>query len=349
MAKTIAEIIQDNDWKSTSFLESTAVNRLYTSGILANASDSAKALLNAMQEDNVQSVFKVGLVDYEWAEQNFGDASDNLAGALEPAFEELDVKTFYGNMWWAIRQIQKDLASSTKPNQLVLQKIGIYWATQLNKIISATISGMSDIAEITVGTGLANFSNALVLQVRKKKGDMGFGKLAKMYMNSVTMFDILEKQEDGTIAKELITERYGLITKVVDGIEQTVQSDVPSYVYNGVTEIVVDDDMKDGIISLVEAGAFAFQMKDLSSPLMYTDSPKAGNGVGKEEWGTKMLYICHPVGFGFVGGLAGAGGKTPYAKKSGLSIAELQGGGLYALVVDSKLSMIQNLKVKIGA
>lgn len=340
---TIAEIIQNNNWKSSSILDSSHVNRLFSDGLLTSASQQAKDILNALDESNVQSTMTTGLVDMDWAEQNFGDATDNAPTAIEAFYDESNVKTFYGNQWWGVRTIEKDLMSSNEPNRLVLERVGKYWATQINKIMSATVSGMSDIAAITVGDGLTNLSRQMVIDARGMKGDMGFGKLAKMYMNSTTLVDILTKQEVGTIAKELITEKYGQVTVVKDGITQIVQSDTPTYVYGGVTPVVLDDAMSNGVISLVEQGAFAHSFKDLASPLMYLNDPKAGNGVGKEEWGTKALYVVHPVGFSFTGELG-----VDYSNKSGLSLAELQGGGLYDLKVDPKLTLIQNLKVKIG-
>ena len=338
----VQDVVQKNNWSSSSFIESTAVNRLLNSGIITAASQQAQDLLNAINYENVQSTVRVGMVGYNWAEQNLGDASDKSAVALQPIFDELDVKTFYGNQWWGVRAIQKDLMNSTQPNRLVLEHVGRYWATQFNKIISATVSGMSDITAITEGDGTNNLSRKMVIAARKKKGDMGFGKLAKMYMNSTTIADILDKQEDGII-KELITEKYGQVTIVKDGVTQLVQSDTPQYVYGGATPIVVDDAMKDGIISLIEQGAFAFVQKDLSNPLMYSNDPKSGNGVGKEEWGTKALYVLHPIGFSFKGEYG-----TNYASRSGLSLAELQGGGQYGLKVDAKLAPITNLKIKIG-
>lgn len=342
--KTIVQVIQDNVWHSVDFEKSTDVNKFMSTGVITKAAEGASALLNALDETNVQSTLTVGLVDSDWQEQNFGDASDTKAGAIEPFFNEVRVKTFYGNMWWAVRTIQKDLLNTTQPNRLVLNKIGTYWTITWNKIISATVSGMSDIAAITVGDGTSNLSRSMVNQARKKKGDMGVGKLADMYMSSTTLFDIIDKQENGTITgKELITEKYGKVTIVKDGITQIVESDTPEYVYNGVTKIHVDDTITDGIISFVNKGAFAFRQKNIKNPLMYTHDAKAGNGAGKEEFGTKSLYICHPIGFDFIGEL----GKT-FASKSGLSLAELQGGGLYELKVDAKLAPIQNLKVKIG-
>lgn len=341
--KTLQEIIQNNNWSSVAFEKSTEVNRLYKSGIIAKASNMADRIINALDYDDVQSTVTIGLVDSEWVEQNFGDASDTIASSIEPLFDEVNVKTFYGNQWWAVRTIQKDLLKASKPKTLIGDKVGSYWGTQFNKIISSTISGLSDIQEITVGDGTKNLSSLMIIKARKKKKDMGIGKLAKAYMSSTTLFDILEKQEEGTITKAVITETYGTVTIVKDGVQQLVQSEVPEYKINGVTPVVVDDAMKDGIISLVENGAFAFKQKNLKDPLMYANTAKAGNGAGKEEWGTKSLYILHPLGFSFKGVLG-----TDYQSKSGLSLAELQGGGLYELKVDPKLAPITNLKVKIG-
>jgi hypothetical protein len=202
---------------------------------------------------------------------------------------------------------------------------------------------MQDIAAITVGTSLVDFSALAVINARNLKGDLGYGKLASMYMNSTTLNDILVKQDAGTITKELIKEVYGKVSITTAGVTTTVDSDTPEYRYNGVTPIVIDDALSTGVITLVEKGAFAFAQKDLTNPLMYVNDPKTGNGAGKEEWGTKSLYILHPIGFSFIGVIA-----TNYASRSGLTIAELQAGGLYELKVDAKLAPITNIVVKIG-
>lgn len=343
-AKTIEQIILENKWKSSSFKDSTDVNRLFNSGIVSNASSQAEDMINAIDEQNVQSTMTVGLIDMPWVEANIGDASDDVVSSIESVYDEARVKTFYMNQWWGVRNIEKDLMNSNEPNRLVLEHVGRFWATQYNKIISATVSGMADIAAITFGDGLENLNEKLVIQARKSRGDMGWGKLARMHMNSVTLADILDKQVDGTITRELIVEKYGTVTQVIDGITQVVQSDTHEYMYKGVTPVVVDDTLTDGIISLIDNGAFAHSVKDLTSPLTYLNSPKAGNGAGKEEWGTKGLFIMHPVGFDFKG-VQG----TDFASKGGLTLAELQGGGLYDLVDDPKFARILNLRVKVGA
>ena len=340
---TLQQVILDNNWRTSSFLKQKEVNKFISSGAVSAAGNNADAVLNALEYDNVQSVIKTGLVDSDFTEQNLGDATNTNAGAIEPVFTDVDVKTFYGNQWWMARTIQGDLMASTKPKQLIANKVGGYWATQWNKLISATVSGMSDIAAITIGDGTTELSATMIINARKLKGDMGFGKLAKMYMNSTTIADILEKQALGTIPKELITEKYNNQIVHVEGVQTVVTGSEPEYVYNGATRIVIDDAISDGVISLVEDGAFAFSQKQLNTPVMYNNNPKGGNGSGIEEFGTKSLYILHPIGFTFVGVLA-----TDYASKSGLTVAELQAGGLYGLAVDPKLAPITNLKVKIG-
>lgn len=339
---TILQVIQDNKWQSVSFEKSTEVNRLINSGIVTRAGEQARAMLNAIEYENVQSTFTVGLVDSEWAEQNLGDATDTQAATIEALFDEVTVKTFYGNQWWAVRTIQKDLLSASKPITLVGEKIGSYWATQWNRIISATISGMSDIAEITVGDGKTNIDRIMVVDAMSKKGDMGFGALDKMYMNSKTFADQLKKQI--TAGDQLFTRVKANTLIGANGKVVAENTNQDTWVYDNATPIVLDDTIKDGIISLVSDGAFAFEQKNLTSPLMHNNDPKAGNGSGKEEFGTKALYIMHPIGFSFVGVYG-----TDYASKSGLTLAELQGGGLYELKVDAKLAPITNLKVKLGA
>jgi hypothetical protein len=44
--------------------------------------------------------------------------------------------------------------------------------------------------------------------------------------------------------------------------------------------------MINGVIAMVDEGAIAFTSKDLANPLMYDNSPRAGRGVGKEQWGS---------------------------------------------------------------
>ena len=338
----LKDIILNNNWKSSDYMQSTDVNRLFNSGIVTQGSDAAQRMIQAVDYDNVQSTMTVGMTDYEWAEQNFADATDNEPTALEPYFDEATAKIFFGNQWWKVRGIQKDLMNTTQPVRLVLNKSGSYWATMWNRVIAATISGMKDIAAITVGDGTLNLSANMVIDARLKKGDMGWSKLAKMHMNSKTLHDILAKQLAGSITKDLVKAIYGSQTVTENGVTTTVTSQTPIYVYEGVVPIVVDDSMTDGIIALVEDAAFAFAQNNMSSPLMYSENPKTG-GVGSEEWGTKALYLMHPVGFSFKGELG-----THYANKTGLTLAELLAGGLYELKVDPKLTLMTNLRVKVG-
>ena len=58
--KTIQDVILNNAWKSSSFMQSTDVNRLFNSGIVTSASDAAQNLINAIDYDNVQSTVRVG-------------------------------------------------------------------------------------------------------------------------------------------------------------------------------------------------------------------------------------------------------------------------------------------------
>jgi len=336
---TLTEVIQDNRWSTAQIMKTTAVNNLFKSGIITRAGEQAKAFMNALNFENVQDTITVGMVDAEWAEQNLGDASDDKATGIEPIFDEARAKTFYGNQWWTVRTIQKDLMNATKPYTLVGNKVGEYWATMWNRILSATVSGMSDIAEITVGDGTKVLDRLLVVDAMTKKGDMGFGKLGKLHMNSKTFAYNLKKQiEAGDI---LFTREKAQVQVGADGRVVQYDTEDGRWVYDGSTEIVIDDTMKDGIISLISKGAFVLEAKEVKKPLLYVNDPLAGNGAGKEMWGTKMIYILHPLGFDMKGQVG-----TDYDNKSGLTLAELQGGGLYDLKVDAKLAPITNLKVK---
>jgi hypothetical protein len=337
---TIAQIIQNNQWHSSDIRESTYVNKLFNSGVIRDGGDMAQAAINALEFDNVQSVVKTGLMDYAWHEQHLGDASDSEVAGVEIDLETVNVKTYYGNQWWTARTIQKDLMNSTNPMAVVNEFVGRYWSTQWNHIIASMVSGMSDIAAVTVGDGNHNFSSQMVDDACQKKGDMGYSKIATMYMSSTTVHDIMRKQKAAN-QPEVISRKYGQVTVVKDGITQLVQSTTPTLVYNGATPVIIDDTMINGVIAMVDEGAIAFTSKDLANPLMYDNSPRAGRGVGKEQWGSKALYILHPVGFTF-------NESSASYSKSGLTIAQLRAGGRYALAVPAKISPITFVKCKIG-
>lgn len=358
----IADIIQNNNWRTSSFERSTDVNRLFNSGILTMMGQQANDAVSAIDQSNVQSVITLGLSDFGFKEQNLGSSIiATKATSIAADFKEYQVKTFYGNQWWQVTNIERDLMQINKPLQHVNEKIGAYWAIQINKLIGATVSSLTRITEITTGDGTKNLSLQMVLDSRNLKAELGYGDLGRMYMSSGTLFDILTKINDGRIPFPLITEAHGdlsiSLTNPVGNpsspIYQTTAQQTrtaPMYVFNGVTPIVLDDSIANGTISIVENNAFGYARKDLTSPLMYANDPKSGNGAGSEEWGTKSLYVVHPLGFGFIGkqgAVPGTGGVT-YVSRSGLTIAELLAYKQYALVEDVKLSKIMNLNVKIG-
>lgn len=333
---TIAEVILNNNWKTTSVSKSTALNAVLESGVVATTGEDVTDLLNAINEQNVNSTITTSLAGYDWSEGNLGDASATVATALNPAFAEVDVKTFYVNQWFNVKTIQKDLLKSTQPNLLTNEFIGRFWAETYNKIIANTITGISTIAELVQGDGTETFTDNLVIDTMLLKGDMGMQGLYSMQMNSKTFASAKKK------APASFTQTFGTpIVQVVNGVETTVQGKPTGWVYNGYVKVVIDDVMTDGKIALIDEGAFAWAEKEnIDEPLMYDKDAKAGNGAGSEDFGTKKLFVLHPIGFTFVGVLG-----TDYASKSGLTLAELQAGGLYELAVDVKLSPITILHI----
>ncbi|NYT47503.1 MAG: hypothetical protein H0A75_07950 [Candidatus Methanofishera endochildressiae] len=115
---TIADIVQNNQWRSSDIRASSDVNALFSSGTVSGGGDMAQAAVNALDFDNVQSVIKTGLASYAWSEQNLGDATDNEVTGAEMVLDTVNVKTFYGNQWWTTRNIQKDLMDASRPIQL---------------------------------------------------------------------------------------------------------------------------------------------------------------------------------------------------------------------------------------
>ncbi|NYT46367.1 MAG: hypothetical protein H0A75_00215 [Candidatus Methanofishera endochildressiae] len=60
---------------------------------------------------------------------------------------------------------------ASRPISVVNEFVGRFWAKQINVIIAATLSGMTDISEITLGTGSQDFSGKkMVDDSRLKKG-----------------------------------------------------------------------------------------------------------------------------------------------------------------------------------
>ena len=78
------------------------------------------------------------------------------------------------------------------------------------------------------------------------------------------------------------------------------------------------------------------EYKKLKILVEQIESTNEDNGAGSEDFGTKKLFIMHPIGFTFSG---------TTASKSGATLAELQGGTMYTLAVDIKLSPITILHI----
>jgi hypothetical protein len=331
---TIADVILNNNWKATSVKDSTALNAMLSSGIVSDGGQDATDLLNALNEDNINSKITTALHGYDWAEGNLGDASATVATALQPNFDEVDAKVNYVNQWWNVKTIQRDLLKSTRPNETVNEFIGRFWTETFNKVIANTVVGLQSIVSIVEDAGAVAFTSDLVLDTMLLKGDMGMAGLDTMQMNSATFINA--KKAEPT----MFTQTFGApILQVVNGVETVVQGRPTGWLYDGYVKVVIDDTMNDSYIALINKGAFAFAEKEnIEEPLMYHKDAKAGNGAGSEDWGTKKAYIMHPLGFTFSG---------TTASKSGATMAELQGGTMYTLVVDVKLSPITFLKYDI--
>ena len=329
---TIQDVILNNNWKATSVNRSTAVNAILESGIVSTASSEATDMLNAINEQNVNSKITTALIGYDWAEGNLGDASTTVATALAEDFDEADAKTYYVNQWWNVKKIQKDLLASATPNLVVNEFMGRFWSETFNKIIANTVTGISAITELVQGDGTATFTSNLVIDTMALKGDMGMQGLDTMQMNSATFVSAKKKEP------AMFTQTFGdAILKVVGGVETYVRGKPTGWIYDGYVKVVIDDTMTNGKIAFIDENAFAYAEKDnIEKPIMYNEDAKAGNGAGSEDFGTKKLFIMHPIGFTFSG---------TTASKSGATLAELQGGTMYTLAVDVKLSPITILHI----
>lgn len=333
---TIAQVILNNNWKTTTVSKSTAINAILTSGIVTGGAQEATDMLNAINEQNVNSTITTALIGYAWAEGNLGDSSSTVPTALAEAFTEAKVKVNYVNQWFGVPTIQKDLLASTTPLATVNEFIGRFWAETYNKMIASTVTGISTIATLLNDLGLGTFTDNAVLDTMLIKGDMGMSGLHSMQMNSKTFISAKKK------APSSFTQTFSQpIMQVVGGVETMIQGKPTGWLYQGYVKVVIDDVMADGIIALIDENAFVLVEKEnIEKPLMYKYDPKAGNGAGIEEFGTKKLFVLHPLGFNFKGVLG-----TDFASKSGVTLAELQSGALYELAVDKKLSPITVLKV----
>lgn len=341
----LKDVLFDNQWSSSSFQNSFAVNQLMKTGIVTPIRGSIRQDIDGLDSDNMKSVITSGIITRSFVEPKGMDASDNDLTPNQLSQTEFRVKTFYQAYSELERSIQQDIMPMSVADARVhlINVYGEYWATHWNKLMANMIKGMAGITAITVGDSTKNFSRQSVLDARKIRGDIGFGQIGMLYMSSGTVYDILSKIEAGTISQGTITETYGQSTIVENGIQTIVQSEIPTYKYNGVTPIVLDDDLADGFIGIIEKGAFGIGERNLKVPLESYRNPLAGNGSGVSQLVSRKSFVLHPMGFNFVGTMG-----TNFAKVSELTYAELQAGGLYTVADDVKATKITILKVKMG-
>ena len=367
--RTLDKILLNNNWRSSTILENGDSLNLMKSNIFnRNVTSQTEAMVNGFDYDNIQDTITTGLVNYENKQQNLPDSINKPnAVPIESKYDDLRIKIYYGNQWWKWNVIEKDVMSSNDPELRLAKFMSKFWAWQWNSITSAMVTNLSGVAEITVGgTGASAeyLSEELVLKVRAKKEDMGFGKLNKIYTNSKTITAILKKQYTTANAPNLITEVYrGNITQTPDGQNVTTTPGAyenVSYMYKGVVPIILDDMMPDGILSFVEDGAFLFHLKNTEKPFYKEESAMANIGAGVKNIGMKMIYIIHPIGFNFTGTYhATSGAPATYASRSGMTPDELKNLGpntgtaaapiyksMYKLAIPAKKSPIYNLRVK---
>lgn len=360
--RTLEQIILDNEWTSHSFFDSTELNALITGGIIDTSDDRGEAILSGLDRQNVQSTYRLGFSDIDHSEANIGSTiSSQMVNGSRAFFKEANVKTFYNNQWWEVPAMERHLLNEAEPVRFLLEEIGRYWAQEIDMKIAATLDGMKDIPEITVGDGTKQFSEDLILMARELKGDFGVRELFTMYMSSATLFALLRKQRANTI-DNLIVEAYGPTSLVGEnrvgsdgtrgeasrGFSNVLASRTPRFFYNGVTPIVVSDNLEDGIAHMVDNGAFAYNQANFTDPIVYDYQPRAGNGAGIEQYGSRALFLLHPKGFSFTGQQSQTGGSGKFANNGGLTLAELKAGGQYELNEDVKLARIFNVRFTIA-
>lgn len=343
----LEDVLFDNKWNSASFHDSLAVNALINTGIITPIRGSIRQDIDGLDSDNMKSVITSGIISRTFEEPKGMDASDDEITPNVLSQSEYRVKTYYQAYSELERSIQDDIAPMTVADARIhlINVFGLYWATHWNRIIAHMLKGFSTLAAITVGDGAANISRTMVLDARLKRGDLGFGAIGRMYMSSTTLYDALVKQEAETIDSGTIVETYGTNTIVVDGVTTVVASETPTYRFNGVTEIILDDDLDAGIIGVVDRGSFGIGERNLSTPLETFRNPLSGQGSGKTQVISRKSFILHPIGFNFTGVFE----DEDFGKISELTYAELQGGDLYDIAHDIKETKITILKVLIGA
>ncbi len=360
-SQTFSDIIEDNDWSSVSWKEAEYANVFLKNGIIDTDQPQAQAVINAWDEnqENIPDIISLGYVSYPFKEFNIPVIGNTEPVAVDPTFLTLKTKTFYGNQWYGVSTIQRDLLRAADGVSYVNEFLGRIFSIQTNQTVCSTLAGMSDIEEITVGGDDSEFSEELVEKASALKGDAGYKGFSRFYMHSDTLTDIRTKQRSGTIKDVLIAPRK-TEQKTAIKIEGSASgTSLGQFVdtsftgesimaYLGSTPIYLDDSLKKGVISIVDNGAFAFVQQEFNNPLSYERKAKSNYGVGKEEFGVRYAYIVHPIGFNFKGVLQTGGGAGTYDNIFGLSLAELGAGGQYELGLDIKKCKIFQIKVKIG-
>ncbi len=358
---TVEEVIANNNYSSISHIESTEANTFKNNPSITMTGTDGRLIMNAftLVDKNIPSVLEVGYTGYKHEEWNIGNTSNDMAIAAEAFFLKYQTKTYYANRWFSIKTIQKDLMKSSDPAGLLNDFLAKDAFQYYNSVMCATLAGMKDIEEITVGDGTKNFSQSLVLEAEGIRGDAGYKGFNRFYMHSDTLKDILKKQDGIDINKALIQPikigeqatinvASGTAGTTIGQSIQTRMGGLSTMAYLGSVPIILDDELEKGIISILGDGAFAFAVAEKNDPIAYERIGKTGNGSGKEEFGMRVTFIMHPVGFNFTGVESTETGAGKYAEKTGLSLAELKAGGQYQAGYDIKQTKIIQIKVKMG-
>ncbi len=349
----------NNKWRADVFLKSTALLTLIRNELIVSDGGDARTILEAMNETNIQETIDIGGIKYDDAEPNIGDATDTKATALTAQALTMKVKTQWRNQWWLLTNFSKVVynkagSASTSIEEKLVEAIGELWSFFFQQAMAATINGLALTADFINANPIVNASGAGMLERLSKWGVAGLMNNYYIAMNTTTLIDIVQKQKAGTINETLISKIDNTLMQTLlvmanggSGLESENKINAPfQWVWEGVTPIYINNDIKDGTIALMKRGAFIFSQsnKEDIKALIYEKEEREGTGAGNSYVGSRGLYVLHPQGTTFK--LSTADGTI--AKKQGATNAELGKADAYGILDTVERSYILIYKVKIG-
>ena len=311
----------------------TELNRFIQSGIVTGDSRISAFANSGGSKNEVAFMKPLGTQEPNYSNDDPNDSStpNKIVGG------KFDVYTAFLNQSWSTMDLANEIAL-VKPVPAITGRIGAYWATNDEKRIIASATGV-------LADNVANDSGDMLLNAAITTGtvaDVNRINATNIISAVQTMGDHGENLK--VMAMHSAPYRQLQIANLIDYIpDARGEIDIP--MYQG-KRVVVDDSLVPDLtvpaypvytIYLYTAGAFVGGEGSPSNASEMFRDPKAGNGGGEESIFSRRTNIFHPLGFSCVGTPAG----------TTLTLAELRLATTWDRVWDRKVTGLAFLKVNL--